>query len=147
MRQSTKQTLKQWGVAFALASAVTLVGSYAKGDELSARRNIHDANGNDVRPGKWCAWYLRRALGIPKTAFPRWGYNIAANFRFIGSPASGPAIGVIVVWRHHVGLITARTDRGWVVKSGNDGGAVRERPRDVSRAIAFRYPNSRMAQQ
>ena len=139
-----RQFWKNLAIAAALATVVTLVNFGARGDELSARARYSAA---DPRPGKWCMWWLRRHLGIPKTAFPKWGYNIAANGRFIGSAAPGPAVGVVVVWRHHVGIITGRAARGWVVKSGNDGGAVRERPRDVSRAIAFRYPHSRMAEQ
>jgi hypothetical protein len=43
-----------------------------------------------------------------------------------------------VVWRHHVGIITGRSGGQWIVKSGNDGHTVRERPRSVSGAIAFR---------
>jgi hypothetical protein len=49
---------------------------------------------------------------------------------------AGP--GAIVVWRHHVGIITGRHGNQWVVKSGNDGRRVRERPRSVAGAIAFR---------
>lgn len=144
MRASTKQTLKQWAIAAALATAVTPVGNFAAlgGDHSRSRYEA-----SDPRPGKWCMWWLRRHLGIPKSAFPKYGWNIAANGRFIGSAAPGPAVGVVVVWRHHVGIITARAAKGWVVKSGNDGGAVRERPRDISRAIAFRYPHNRMAEQ
>jgi DNA-binding transcriptional LysR family regulator len=37
-------------------------------------------------------------------------------------------------------LFLGKTARGWVVKSGNDGNAVRERVRSVSNAIAFRWP-------
>ena len=54
-------------------------------------------------------------------------------------------VGVIVVWAHHVGLITGRTDGQWIVKSDNDGHAVRERPRSVAGAIAFRNPTQRFA--
>jgi hypothetical protein len=139
-----RQFWKNLAIAFALVGVVVCVNFAARGDELSARRHY---DRSDPRPGKWCAWYLRRALGIPKSAFPKWGHNIAANFRFIGSPAPGPTVGAIVVWRHHVGLIVGRTKNQWIVKSGNDGGRVRERPRDVSKAIAFRYPHSRMAEQ
>jgi hypothetical protein len=45
------------------------------------------------------------------------------------------------VWRHHVGKITGRTDSGWLVKSGNDGRAVRERERSLRGVIAYRWPN------
>ena len=42
----------------------------------------------------------------------------------------------VVVWPHHVGMITGRTASGqWIVKSGNDGGRVRERPRSVKGAV------------
>ncbi|OYX79544.1 MAG: hypothetical protein B7Y77_01735 [Bradyrhizobium sp. 35-63-5] len=63
-----------------------------------------------------------------------------------GTNAHGPAVGAIVVWSHgrgrgHVGIITARTESGWVVKSGNDGHAIRERVRSVKNAVAFRWPN------
>jgi hypothetical protein len=48
---------------------------------------------------------------------------------------SGPQVGAVVVWPHHVGMITGRSSSGqWIVKSGNDGHAVRERPRSVSGA-------------
>ncbi len=67
-------------------------------------------------------------------------YNLAANWRRYGQRAGGPAIGVIVVWWHHVGIITGRTETGWIIKSGNDGHAVRERERSLRGAIAFRWP-------
>jgi hypothetical protein len=48
----------------------------------------------------------------------------------------------VVVWSSHVGVITGRTSSGqWVVKSGNDGGRVRERPRSVAGAV-FRVGSS-----
>lgn len=93
----------------------------------------------DPRPGKWCMWWLRRALGIPRTAFRAYEWNLARAGRYIGAPAAGAAVGIIVVWRHHVGVITGRAGDGrWIVKSGNDGGRVRERPRSLKGAIAFR---------
>ena len=62
-------------------------------------------------------------------------YNVAWNWRNYGSPTS-PQVGAVVVWRHHVGIITGRASNGrWIVKSGNDGGRVRERARSVSGAI------------
>jgi hypothetical protein len=45
-------------------------------------------------------------------------------------------VGAVVVWRHHVGIITGRAANGhWIVKSGNDGGRVRERARSVAGAV------------
>ncbi len=81
------------------------------------------------RPRKWCGWWMRTQKGGgPK-------YNVAWNWRHYGRPTS-PQVGAIVVWRHHVGIITGRASNGrWIVKSGNDGGRVRERARSVRGAI------------
>ncbi len=99
-----------------------------------------DANGNasDPRPARWCAWWLRRHLSIPKSAFRPGEFNLAAAFRYIGHRVSGPAIDVIVVWPHHVGIITGHTDEGWVVTSGNDGHKVNTRVRSLRGVIAYR---------
>ena len=99
-----------------------------------------DANGSDARPSAWCGWWMRKQLGVVSTAF-----NLAREWARFGSPASGPAVGTIVVWPHHVGIITGKSGDRWVVKSGNDGHAVRERPRSVSGAIAFRWPRYQVA--
>ena len=62
-------------------------------------------------------------------------YNVAANWRRRGS-ASGPQVGAVVVWPHHVGMITGRSSDGrWIVKSGNDSHRVRERARSVAGAV------------
>jgi hypothetical protein len=96
--------------------------SYAHGTR-SAR------GGLGGRPARWCGWWMRTQKG----GGPE--YNLAANWRHWGRP-SGPRVGAVVVWSHHVGLITGRTASGeWIVKSGNDGGAVRERPRSVAGAV------------
>lgn len=81
------------------------------------------------RPRRWCGWWMRtRRGGGPE-------FNIAWNWRKWGNP-SGPQVGAVVVWRNHVGEITGRTASGqWIVRSGNDGGAVRERARSVAGAI------------
>jgi hypothetical protein len=61
--------------------------------------------------------------------------NLARNWANWGRP-SGPQVGAVVVWSHHVGMITGRSASGqWIVKSGNDGGQVRERPRSVAGAV------------
>lgn len=81
-----------------------------------------------ARPGKWCGWWMRTQLG----GGPE--FNVAANWRRYGS-ATSPQVGAVVVWPHHVGIITGRASNGqWIVKSGNDGGQVRERARSVSGA-------------
>ena len=92
------------------------------------------------RPRAWCGWWLSRHLGLYDRRLWR-----ALAWRHIGRAAHGPAIGVVVIWsrgkgRGHVGIITGKTARGWVVLSGNDGNAVRERVRSVAGAVAFRWP-------
>lgn len=89
-----------------------------------------------ARPAKWCGWWMGQHLGKPDRSL--W---LARNWARVGSPAHGPAAGVIVVWPHHVGIITGQDAHGrWVVKSGNDGHRVRERARSLSRVIAWRLP-------
>jgi hypothetical protein len=88
------------------------------------------------RPAAWCGWWLGQHLGVPYRHL--W---VARNWAKIGSDAGGPRVGAIVVWAHHVGIITGRQGNQWVVKSGNDGGRVRERARSVAGAIAFRNPH------
>lgn len=86
-----------------------------------------------ARPAAWCGWWLGQHLGMPDRRL--W---LARNWASVGSNAGGPQLGAVVVWRHHVGIITGRQGERWVVKSGNDGRRVRERPRSLAGAIAFR---------
>lgn len=89
----------------------------------------HAAKGVGGRPSRWCGWWMRTQKGGGPEL------NLARNWARWGKP-SGPQVGAVVVWSHHVGMITGRTASGqWVVKSGNDGGRVRERPRSVSGAV------------
>ncbi|MEZ5910611.1 MAG: hypothetical protein R3D31_17585 [Hyphomicrobiaceae bacterium] len=86
-------------------------------------------SGVGARPRKWCGWWMRTQLG----GGPE--FNVAWNWRKYGSP-TGPQVGAVVVWRHHVGIITGQASNGrWIVKSGNDGGRVRERARSVAGAV------------
>jgi hypothetical protein len=81
------------------------------------------------RPGAWCGWWMRTQRG----GGPE--FNLAWNWSRWGRP-SEPRVGAVVVWRHHVGEITGRTKNGqWIVRSGNDGNRVRERPRSVAGAV------------
>lgn len=89
---------------------------------------------HDPRPAAWCGWYMRHVLGIEDRS-----YNLARNWAHFGWPAPEPAVGVIVVWPHHVGEIVGYAGNGrWLVKSGNDGDAVRTRLRSLRGAIALR---------
>jgi hypothetical protein len=82
-----------------------------------------------ARPSRWCGWWMRTQKGGGPEL------NLARNWAHWGRP-SGPKIGAVVVWSHHVGMITGRSASGqWIVKSGNDGGRVRERPRSVAGAV------------
>jgi hypothetical protein len=84
------------------------------------------------RPAAWCGWWLGHQLGIADRRL--WS---ARNWASVGERTQ-PGVGVVVVWRHHVGIITGRQGSEWIVKSGNDGHVVRERPRSIAGAIAFR---------
>jgi len=100
------------------------------GRAYSSYRHAHVAG----RPAAWCGWYMRQQVG----ADPGPEYNLARSWAHYGSNAGGPAVGTIVVWRHHVGKIVGQVNGQWIVESGNDGHAVRARPRSLAGAIAFR---------
>lgn len=103
---------------------------------ITGHARVTAGHSSDPRPAAWCGWWLRHELGVANRL-----YNLARAWARYGQPAHGPDIGVVVVWRHHVGIITGRAGGQWVVKSGNDGHAVRERPRSLAGVIAFRRPN------
>lgn len=86
------------------------------------------------RPAAWCGWYMRTQVGQD----PGPQYNLARAWAHYGVNAGGPSVGTIVVWRHHVGKIVGRENGQWVVRSGNDGHAIRTRARSLAGAIAFR---------
>jgi len=87
------------------------------------------------RPAAWCGWYMRSQVG----ADPGPQYNLARSWAHYGTNAGGPSVGTIVVWSHHVGKIVGQENGQWIVESGNDGHAVRTRPRSLAGAIAFRH--------
>jgi hypothetical protein len=80
----------------------------------------------------WCGCFMRHLLGVADKAF-----NLAREWASYGH-ATTAHVGAIVVWPHHVGKIVGRDGGKWVVLSGNDGHRVRERPRSIAGAIAFR---------
>jgi hypothetical protein len=87
------------------------------------------ARGSQGRPARWCGWWMRTQKGGGPEL------NLAANWKHWGR-STGPRVGAVVVWSHHVGEITGQTASGeWIVRSGNDGGQVRERPRSVAGAV------------
>ena len=86
------------------------------------------------RPAAWCGWQMRQLVG----GDPGPAYNLARNWAHWGH--AGPAgIGAVVVWPHHVGKIVGQQNGQWVIESGNDGHALRTRPRSIAGAIAFRW--------
>ncbi len=100
----------------------------ARQSEGRSSRRTASRSGAGGRPSRWCGWWMRTQKG----GGPE--FNLAANWRRWGR-SSGPQVGAVVVWPHHVGMITGRSSNGqWIVKSGNDGGRVRERARSVSGA-------------
>ena len=100
---------------------------------LKLHRARRAAAGTHGRPRAWCGWWLGRHLGMADRRL--W---LARNWAQVGRNIGKPRVGAVVVWRHHVGVITGRAGDQWIVKSGNDDGRVRERPRSIARAIAFR---------
>lgn len=102
------------------------------------------AERGDPRPSAWCAWWLRRKLGIPKSAFPPYQYNLARAFAKLGSPAPKGCVNCIGIFSRgrggHVGIV-----EGWdangnpVLLSGNFNGGVGVAPHPASRLIALRW--------
>lgn len=86
------------------------------------------------RPAAWCGWEMRRLVASD----PGPSFNLARNWAHWGRP--GPAgVGAVVVWPHHVGKIVGQEAGTWVIESGNDGHALRTRPRSIAGAIAIRW--------
>jgi hypothetical protein len=123
-------------------AATALVCAFAPGAE--ARSHYHHSSGHHRyhhryqhhagRPQAWCGWYMRGQVGSD----PGPEFNLARSWARYGSNAGGPSVGAIVVWRHHVGKIVGQENGQWIIQSGNDGHAVRTRPRSIANAIAFR---------
>ena len=92
-------------------------------------RRQHAIQRRRARPRRWCGWWMRTQRGGGPA------FNVAWNWRNYGR-ATSPQVGAVVVWRHHVGEIVGQASNGqWIVRSGNDGGAVRTRARSVAGAI------------
>ena len=114
-----------------LGIAVSLPLDVAQASRSGHASLARQAHGSQGRPARWCGWWMRTQKGGGPEL------NLASNWKYWGRP-TGPRVGAVVVWSHHVGEITGRTADGqWIVRSGNDGGQVRERPRSVAGA-AFR---------
>ena len=92
------------------------------------------ANAADTRPSRWCGWWLRHHLGITDKSL-----NLARLWVVKRPRAQGPCIGCVAVWSHHVGIMTGYGKKPGtaIIKSGNDGGRVRERERSIRNVIAW----------
>jgi hypothetical protein len=119
-----------------IVSAMALLCALASSAEARTQHHLrsHHSHGYAGRPAVWCGWYMRSQVGSD----PGPEYNLARAWAHYGANASGPAVGVIVVWRHHVGKIVGHENGQWIVQSGNDGHGVRTRPWSLAGAIAFR---------
>ena len=98
------------------------------------RRTAYRGGGYGGRPRAWCGWEMRHLVG----ADPGPQYNLARNWAHWGR-AGAPGVGAVVVWAHHVGKIVGQENGQWIIRSGNDGHAVRTRPRSIAGAIAIRW--------
>jgi hypothetical protein len=115
----------------AFASTSTSTSAFAS---VSAPAPAPSYYGYGGRPAAWCGWYMRTQVGSD----PGPQYNLARAWAHYGVNAGGPSVGTIVVWPHHVGEIVGQENGQWVVRSGNDGHAVRTRARSLAGVIAFR---------
>jgi hypothetical protein len=119
----------------AAANAAAFQGYGSDASRLRRQAVIGEyRGGSGARPAAWCGWEMRRLVGRD----PGPAYNLARNWAHWGQ-GGAPGVGAVVVWPHHVGKIVGRENGQWVVESGNDGHAVRTRPRSISGAIAIRW--------
>jgi len=125
-RHSTRKTYAYAGRNVTRRSSAT---PRVSSPSIQVKASARASAGVGPRPARWCGWWMRTQLGGGPEL------NLARNWKNWGRP-SGPQVGAVVVWPHHVGIITGRASNGqWIVKSGNDGGRVRERPRSVTGAV------------
>lgn len=116
-------------IALAVLVVVIIAGMLSAS---AAYRHHHWAHAGS-RPYAWCGWFGRFNF-VSRDPGP--AFNLAANWRHIGSPDWSPNSGDIAVWPHHVGKIVGQcSGRMCPVWSGNDGHTVRTRMRSVSGAI------------
>jgi hypothetical protein len=128
----------QWGWPASSASgwpSQATTGLFASaGSARSEQSNARYHGRGGGPPAAWCGWEMRRLVG----ADPGPSFNLARNWTRWGR--SGPAgIGAVVVWPHHVGKIVGQGNGEWIFESGNDGHALRTRPRSIAGAIAIRW--------
>jgi hypothetical protein len=87
MRASTKQTLKQWGVALAAASLVTLIGSQARGDTVTSRSGKSVRVAPEARQALQCVVDYVEAAGVRITAMRGFGAGTVKGSQHPGGRA------------------------------------------------------------
>lgn len=121
-----------------IAAAPQPVSFWADGGGGLIREARRHLGGNPTGWARvWCGRFLDMVLR--RTGHAK-GSNLARRYAGYGHHAAGPCVGCIVVWRHHVGVVTAVSHNGITVISGNDGRRVRERERSMRGVIAYRWP-------
>jgi hypothetical protein len=128
----------QWGWPASSASgwpSQATTGLFASaGSARSEQSNARYHGRGGGPPAAWCGWEMRRLVG----ADPGPSFNLARNWTRWGRPGAA-GIGAVVVWPHHVGKIVGKENGEWIIESGNDGHALRTRPRSIAGAIAIRW--------
>jgi len=133
-----------------VAAAIVLAGIVGIQPAQAGHHHHHETRSIDTRPDPrpslWCAWWLRRYLHIPRSAFPDGAYNMARAFAHIGRPAPRGCTDCIAVFSRgrrggHVGLVKSWDHGNPVILSGNFNGRVAVAAHPASRLIALRYYN------
>ena len=94
-----------------------------------------DTRPSDCRGIPWCGCWLRHQFGLTDKRL-----NQARQWAKLRPRVAGPCIGCVAVFAHsHVGIMTGygRKPGMAIIKSGNDGGRVRERERSIRNVIAW----------
>ncbi len=107
-----------------ILAATAVLRASATTVEARSHHHHHYRSHHIGRPRAWCGWFMRGQVGSD----PGPSFNLERSWVHYGSNAGGPSVGVIVVWRHHVGKIVGHENGQWIIQSGNDGHAVRSRP-------------------
>jgi hypothetical protein len=130
-------TEPQWGWPASGAPGWTSQATtrlFASAGDASSDQSNARYRGRGGRPAAWCGWEMRQLVG----ADPGPSFNLARNWTRWGRPGAA-GIGAVVVWPHHVGKIVGQENGEWIIESGNDGHALRARPRSIAGAIAIRW--------
>lgn len=104
--------------------------------EMSLSGSVSSGGRLGPRPRAWCGWWLRKHTG-------RLDPDLNRARAWLKFPRTSPRPGAIVVWARgkvggHVGKIVEVTGRCTaIVISGNDGGAVRTRERNICNALGI----------